>query len=98
MQELETNSSAQMNERTSRQSHSSRVAVEARGGMECKGSREACLVVKGEVLNIAADGLPGPGSHTHHLQPRQVQLLCQMVNSNIGGCCHQHLHKAHMFA
>ena len=65
----------------------------ATGVMLADDSRQY-LVVQGEVLHVAADGFPGPGSHSHHLEPGLVQLLCQVINSHIGGCCHQDLHPA----
>lgn len=63
-------------------------------GVMLAGDSRQHLVVQGEVLHVAADGFPGPGSHSHHLEPGLVQLLRQVVNSHIGGCCHQHLHPA----
>lgn len=63
--------------------------IQSDGHVKCRAG--ACLVVEGEVFDVAADGLSRPGSHPHHLQASQVQLLCQVIHSNIGGRCHQHL-------
>lgn len=64
---------------------------EGKGVATAHGSKQY-LVMECEVLHIAGDGLPRPGSHPDHLEAGLIQLLCQVVHSHVGRGCNQDLH------
>ena len=49
------------------------------------------LVVKGQEGDRGIDGFPGLGAQPHHLQFGPVDLLGQLIHSNVAGGTHQYL-------
>lgn len=48
------------------------------------------LIVQSQEGHRRVDGLPALGAQPHHLEPRLVDLLCQLVDGNVTGSTHQH--------
>lgn len=48
------------------------------------------LVVQSEEGHRGVDGFPALGTQPHHLQASLVDLLCQLIHSDVTGSTHEH--------